>query len=205
VTDGTGVQAAVPAQTNSCNYVFKDDILTVYEAFDWSSRLIETADRVNKWTRAGLAQRGSTKDFYGDSRNNDVTIVSETTHKDLSQFEFWLCQTFHSCAKLYKDLNRHLVVERDTDLWLLRYSIGQHFTEHVDVITGGTMIGARQLSAIAFLNDDYDGGHLVFPRQGLTLRPKPGTVILFPSGFTHPHEVRDVTAGVRYTVVTWYV
>ena len=64
-------------------------------------------------------------------------------------------------------------------------------------------MSGRQLSVLLQLNDDYSGGELVFPRQDVTLAPKAGNVIVFPSGFCFPHVANKVTRGTKYVVVSW--
>ena len=54
------------------------------------------------------------------------------------------------------------------------------------------------------LNDDYSGGSLVFPRQGITNDDTPvGKCILFPGMCTHGHECKEVTKGTKYSLTIW--
>jgi len=57
------------------------------------------------------------------------------------------------------------------------------------------------LTAVGCLNDDYEGGEIVFPRQNITYRINRGDVIVFPGGLTHPHYVEPVTKGLRDVIV----
>lgn len=199
-------------QKRSCNYAFERDILIVDGVIDWGDQLIEACNRTNLWSQASLAGVGPSgpngpvveQTYYSEDRNNDAVFVSASTHTDFASFEFWLCQAFHSCVYAYKAMNKHLHVKSDTHFSVLRYRPGEHFREHVDTIAGHTSWGSRQLSAVAFLNDDFEGGQLGFPRQGVLITPKAGTIVLFPSSFTHPHEARDVTKGMKYSAVTWF-
>jgi hypothetical protein len=86
---------------------------------------------------------------------------------------------------------------------LLRYGPGQHFHEHHDFIHRHPR--SRILSLVAYPNDDYDGGDLVFPQQNLRVKPRKGSVIVFPSAFTHSHASLDVTRGLKYSIVTWFI
>jgi len=203
----------VVPQARSCSYVFEKDILIVEDVIDWGSKLIAMCEEVNRWNRASLAGHGPAgpggpaidQEYYNESRNNDSVTVNGETSPKFTPFEHWLCQAFHSCVYAYKALNKHLHVTKDTHFQVLRYGIGQHFHEHVDTISGHTSWGARQLSGVAFLNDDFEGGQLAFPRQSVLVTPKAGTVVLFPSAFTHPHIAHDVTKGKKYSAVTWFI
>lgn len=50
------------------------------------------------------------------------------------------------------------------------------------------------------LNDDYEGGELVFNDQGASLKPKAGSMVLFP-GYYVSHGVNKVTKGTRRVIL----
>lgn len=54
------------------------------------------------------------------------------------------------------------------------------------------------ISAILYLNDDYDGGELSFPNQGVKIKPSAGSVVIFPSLEPFLHESLKVTNGEKY-------
>lgn len=54
-------------------------------------------------------------------------------------------------------------------------------------------------TTLVYFNDDYDGGELNFPHHKIKLKPKPGTLVMFPSTCMYAHEVLPITAGDRYT------
>jgi len=62
----------------------------------------------------------------------------------------------------------------------------------------------RDLSAIYYLNGDFEGGELVFPRHGLTIKPRIGLLVAFPGDGDHMHEVVPVRTGFRYTLPIWF-
>lgn len=62
----------------------------------------------------------------------------------------------------------------------------------------------RTLSALLYLNGDFDGGEIVLDRQGLVIKPQTGMLLAFPSGPGFPHEVRPVTRGRRYSMPMWF-
>ena len=54
------------------------------------------------------------------------------------------------------------------------------------------------------LNDDYEGGILEFPRQGITNKDIPvGKCILFPGQVTHGHSSSLLTKGTKYSLTIW--
>jgi predicted 2-oxoglutarate/Fe(II)-dependent dioxygenase YbiX len=52
-----------------------------------------------------------------------------------------------------------------------------------------------------YLNDDYEGGELWFPRFNLTIKPKAGDVVVFPSTYIYEHASQDMVSGTKYSVV----
>ena len=54
------------------------------------------------------------------------------------------------------------------------------------------------------LNDDYEGGLLEFPRQGITNKDVPvGKCILFPGQVTHGHTSTELLSGTKYSLTIW--
>lgn len=81
----------------------------------------------------------------------------------------------------------------------LKYSGGQYYKAHSD---GDTSTG-RSISAIIYLNDDYDGGEIEFVNYGIKIKPEAGTLLLFPSNYAYKHIAHPVTDGKKYAIVTW--
>ena len=82
---------------------------------------------------------------------------------------------------------------------MIKYNVGDAYPKHYD---GPTRLG-RHISAILYLNDDYEGGELYFPLFDITIKPMKGMLILFPSNYAYQHEALPVTAGTKYAIVTW--
>jgi hypothetical protein len=62
----------------------------------------------------------------------------------------------------------------------------------------------RDVSAIYYLNDEFDGGEIFFERAPLMVKPHRGLLLAFPSDADHVHEVLPVRSGVRYTMPVWF-
>lgn len=89
------------------------------------------------------------------------------------------------------------------DIQVLKYTPGDHFNFHFD--DGPTT--PRTLSGIYFVNDDYEGGDLIFkdPKTGkqTKIKKEKNLFIVWPSNFLYFHTVTNVTKGERYSVVVW--
>jgi hypothetical protein len=56
------------------------------------------------------------------------------------------------------------------------------------------------IAGLMYLNDDYEGGELYFPQHDIEFKPKAGAAYFFPGDKNFIHGVKEVTAGVRYTL-----
>lgn len=82
---------------------------------------------------------------------------------------------------------------------VLKYSGGQQYHAHYD----GGPSSRRYMSPILYLNDEYDGGEIEFVNFGLKIKPKAGTLMLFPANYAYTHIAHPVTQGTKYAIVTW--
>jgi hypothetical protein len=82
---------------------------------------------------------------------------------------------------------------------ILKYGEGQQFTNHIDDHPSYH----RRVSTVYYLNDNYTGGEINFPRFNVTFKPKANQMIIFPSTYVYNHSVSPVIEGKRYAVVSW--
>ena len=83
---------------------------------------------------------------------------------------------------------------------IIRYLPGQSCEYHVD---WGLNEANRLLTVLFYLNDVEDGGETVFPHQGVTVKPKAGTCIVFPPYLTHRHYANSPKKHNKYIISTW--
>jgi PKHD-type hydroxylase len=81
-----------------------------------------------------------------------------------------------------------------------RYEVGEYYGPHFDI--GPGKLTERKLSMTVQLSspDDYTGGELIVYPEFVAPRDQ-GTMTIFPSFMCH--DVRPVTTGVRYSLVSW--
>lgn len=193
------------------------DILVIRKAYPFADKILEAAKAcpADAWTQSGVIGEGAEGKGYDDvthRSSSSIILVGDTelapdapaSLKALSDRSRPLKAVEGSYISRYLERSSHATVERSSAYELLRYEEGQHFGLHVDAVRSNPVLGHRRISAVAFVNDDYEGGELHFPRQGITVWPEEGMLVLFPSNFTHPHEVLPVKRGTRYSIVAWY-
>jgi hypothetical protein len=75
---------------------------------------------------------------------------------------------------------------------------GTHFNIHAD---HGPAYNCT-VSAVIYINDDYEGGDIHFPRlDNLVYKPKVGDIAVFPSNYIYEHASLPMVSGTKYCVV----
>lgn len=151
------------------------------------------------WSRAGTVGQGHRQ----NARTNlglGITVsgegVGNQVMKDIhNQMYFLLLATTIPYAERF-EMNEPLYHE---PYQALKYRPSEEYKAHYD---GGTISG-RCISAVIYLNDDYEGGHIEFPNFKVKIKPEKGMLILFPSNFAYRHIAHPVLQGTKYSLVTW--
>lgn len=128
---------------------------------------------------------------------NDVINKNHDVRLNLDQK---LYQAVSNCIKEYTDLFPACNIESDTGYDLLKYKEGGFYKQHVDSFTQQF----RSVSCSLVLNDDFEGGEFAFFDGELVYKLGKGDALMFPSNFMYPHEVKRVTSGIRYSIITWF-
>jgi prolyl 4-hydroxylase len=110
-------------------------------------------------------------------------------------------------------MNRRLATLTETDvsqgepLQILRYQPGQEYRPHLDWLDVGNR---RVMTALIYLNDDYEAGETAFTKVGLKVKGRPGDAIVFksqgPDGELEPlseHAGLPVLRGTNYLGSRW--
>lgn len=74
--------------------------------------------------------------------------------------------------------------------------------DHIHSIFEGDRRGVPTMTALGTLNEDYEGGDLIFFQDKKIFIPS-GHIAIFPSNFLYPHYVSKITKGVRFSYVSW--
>jgi hypothetical protein len=75
---------------------------------------------------------------------------------------------------------------------------GKHFNIHAD---HGPAYNCT-VSAVVYINEDYEGGEIKFPRlDGYVHTPRVGDILLCPSNYIYEHASLPMQSGTKYCVV----
>lgn len=106
---------------------------------------------------------------------------------------------WYALASYFKTLDIKLKLYSFEPIALLKYSGGQKHGKHYD----GPTSSKRGVSAILYLNDNYEGGEIEFPYHNIKIKPEAGMLLLFPPNYAYAHIAHPVTSGTKYAFVTW--
>tara|TARA_Y100001938_G_C7962804_1_gene365208 strand:- start:110 stop:655 length:546 start_codon:yes stop_codon:yes gene_type:complete len=154
---------------------------------------------INKKAKTYLGTRG---DFGRDVRNVKGYHLGLRTPTDMFYWNF-IKSEVERLYFFYKAKFPLMMSTKINQIDLLRYKKGGKYEVHTDHFTSSV----RHLSVIMNLNEEYEGGELIFTdqKENEIKRCKlgKGSVIFFPSNFMYPHKIAPIKKGTRYSIVAW--
>jgi hypothetical protein len=184
-------------------WVYRDVIKKELNVIDRLNSIGEASIRDNEsrfsWT-FGFVGYSEKRPSYRDCEDIKVGEINNPTNEtqtlvadlwsDLKKVQDVAVQDY--CNKYNVKMNFWEVMN------CIRYGKGQHFQEHAD---HGFSYSAT-VSLVAYINDDYEGGNLFFPKIGLDIKPKAGDLYIFPSTYLFSHRAMPVIEGQKFSIVT---
>jgi hypothetical protein len=165
------------------------------------SNLTGSTDPVYRWQAARVTESDSA---MSDARDCVDFKISSTSYgaKDEKNSELYDMHKdmFDAIHPNVQDYGRYwgVGISYYESFNFVKYEgAGKHFNIHAD--HGPAYV--TTVSVVAYLNDDYDGGELYFPRFDLTIKPKQGDVVVFPSTYIYEHASLPMKSGTKYSVV----
>ena len=149
----------------------------------------------------------------GDTVDRNVRDVKEylitNPNGSLFHWDSYLFTMFHKFSEMYTREVYKQFYEifncgyTDQGYNILKYDVEQKYTYHPDWSCVGDH-SKRFMSAVFYLNDDYEGGELEFG-FGEKIKPEAGDLIFFPSFPLFMHRSLPVKNGTKYAIVTWFI
>lgn len=157
-----------------------------------------------KFGKAKISYQETLNQENLNTRNVGSYWVSDTS--SLMTDVFWANYFESVCRNIVKKteskiFKNYFPVKFFENFEILKYDKNHKFICHID----HSSYHPRTLSFVFMLNNDYEGGDLLFHFMNKTIQipKKPNQLIIFPSNGCFPHEVTPVTKGIRYSVVSW--
>lgn len=151
--------------------------------------------------------------IYGEIKSfNKGTLDQETDVNTKTNCEYiisTLVNAMSEAAKVYADI--YSIDQKDLDYALealdhrgTRYGINKYYENeqmgpHVDWNEFNSEI---TYTIVVYLNDDYEGGELEFvkPEINVKIKPKAGSIVMFPSVEPYLHRSCDLTKGRKMLI-----
>lgn len=163
--------------------------IKVYKSILSNSDIKFAIEQVDHFDRTG--------DLLQFKDNPYVLIAPETR-----RINFLLRKYSELACQVHKADNGFLPDLYTTEAYLNLWNPGAYASAHVDSHAEYEFL---LYTTLFYLNDEYEGGEICFPNQGVVYKPKAGDVIFFPCGGTeHPHSVNQIISGRRYTIAMWH-
>ena len=132
----------------------------------------------------------------------ESTVTIDQTKFICKEFDrlFW-CNAYADYASKYpilKDAATHSVPH----LKVQRTKVGGGY--HVwHFETMSTLTSHRIMAFVLYLNDVKDGGETEFLYYPRRIKPKAGTLVIFPAGYTHTHRGNQPLTNTKYILTGW--
>jgi len=154
---------------------------------------------INYKAKNNLTIRGGLKKNIRNVKGYNLNLNTPT---DIFYWNY-IKQEIERLYIFYKSKFPYMQSSKINQIDLLKYGVGGKYEVHTDHFT----TTVRALSIILNLNDNYNGGDLIFTDQHNNeikrLKLGKGSVIFFPSNFLYPHKIEPITKGTRYSIVAW--
>jgi len=163
------------------DFIAQEDVKTVYDFAVGIKSFERTSDH---WDNRVLNARGleSNKDIY------EIIVKYQTKLKNTIQNKFGF-------------------EVGDVAPSVVKWRIGDVQAPHADkeTLDGEPVDYQSDVSSLFYWNNNFEGGEIYFPNQGLQLKPKGGTVVIFPGDRFYAHGVTELLIGERFTTPAFWI
>jgi len=141
---------------------------------------------------------------YWQGRTLDAKRIVNTDIRDMfREIRFKITTTIQQLLDIHLGPQPPLYVDL---INFARWPVGYELRPHADNENpdgSPHRFTYRDFGSVIYLNNDYGGGEIFFPNQDITLKPVPGTFMVFPGTLQYLHGIRPVTSGTRHTIATF--
>lgn len=160
-----------------------NELFTKFSTFAKASNMYELNENETFWSKKVIHLQ-------------DVTLFSKQSKQYANLVKNKIKKLFKLKQEIYPDL---LCITK----WLFNTSHGLHApSQNLDGTPND--LYWRDFGAILFLNSDYMGGQIHFPKQNMVLTPKENTLLIYPGTAEFCHEKRSITKNTRYIIDSFW-
>jgi hypothetical protein len=211
-------------------YYYEDAIENFDKVMDAISNITETNTLENgklwdKWTAS------NDKNFiYGETQVFDLTQINQMGEPYRGKMEYVYINIMKALYAVCKDYAKSVGDRDEPRLFpvfnIKKYNTGASMGAHYDQLDGDKTL---RYSLVMYLNDDYEGGEISFKMSDYEdngmleiidfnyetaknknqidfgVKPRAGSVIIFPSSAPYYHIAHTVKSGTKYMIPSHWI
>ena len=163
-------------------------------------------ESVSKWDEWTSSYESPETYVYGKrkifSTLNNIDPDSQEYSTMSYIFDQILGATRHACSEYKRIKNIDGSIFHYPNFVIRKYNTETAMGPHHDTADGDPFL---RFSLVTYLNDDYEGGEIEFPNQGIKIKPKAGSTIIFPSQSPYDHSSNVITKGNKYMTTSFWL
>jgi hypothetical protein len=198
---------------------YPDTLLKVMEELDANPKSYSGIPQWSNWGASNDDNFAYGIQKFIDTSKKNLNSDDEFLNKQVLYVVNSLIMAPEMCAKRYaeimrKDASRIKKVDSTEEqikmgldyIKVAKYNTGKGMGPHCDAEDPSGTGENLKYSLVCYLNDDYEGGEIYFKNQDIKIKPKAGSLVLFPSVHPYLHESLPVTKGNKIMFTThWMV
>lgn len=146
-------------------------------------------------------------DLYGETRTGEhqKRTVNSSEDFELLEVRDLINNIILECTNNYSKITG--VEVGTSDLFrVAKYNSGKGMGSHIDndYDENSENFEAPTISTVLYLNDNYNGGELYFREQNIAIKPKAGSLLIFPSKKPYFHEALAISGGEKYMCTNFF-
>lgn len=176
-------------------------IAGVVEIFDGildnSTEIIRFLEDRAEWNHATVIGADGAVQVAEQTRNNDVAFYQHSCLR-IPPIIYGMIRT------VYEYLDDYAARYNITFNYLEPVNINRYLPEqqyHLHADDGPGL--HRIISALLYLNDVDEGGETVFPIFDVSVKPRAGRLVIFPSNYAYAHIALPPVSDWKYSVAFW--
>jgi predicted 2-oxoglutarate/Fe(II)-dependent dioxygenase YbiX len=153
---------------------------------------------------AGLVAEYAKKhsELFSNYGNNEQEFTVHTYHEIqgldsdlLDMIQETALMVYSFVLNNYNSKFDHFIDEKTH---IAKFVEGKGMHEHFDASR------PNDIATLIYLNNDYDGGDIYFPKYEISFKPEPGDLLCFPDNPSFVHGVKPIIRGTRFTLPRWF-
>lgn len=141
--------------------------------------------------------------------NNSINLTdNRINHKNIKTADDEAHSIFFKCHEkylndniiLYYMVHNHNLLTVGSRYTYRYYDKSDYYDWHID----SDDVHENLISYLLYLNDDFDGGNLLFLNEKISIIPKKGSMICFPCGLQMIHKSSPIKQGIKKVIWSCY-